>query len=395
MSRVVVAGGGIGGLTLAVALVRAGFDPLVVERASRFGDVGAGIQLGPHATGVLAELGLGDEVAAAGRTPAAVRFLRWADGRVLYEEPLTDARARYGAPYCTLYRPDLIALLAARLPSEHVRLGCAVTGLSRRSDGRVDVRLADGSVERADILVGADGIHSGVRSATVGDVLARFSGMSAYRAMLPADRLTAADLEVVRNWLGPDRHLVAYPVGRNPAFLNLVCVVPDAVPAGESWTAPGSVEVLRAEFAGWDPDLERLLAAVTAPVYRWALFDREPLPTWSDGVTTLLGDACHPMLPFLAQGAAQAIGDAAALTACLVRSPGDPELALRHYERSRREHTARVQRASFQNNVAYHLPDGAAQRERDAGFASVGNGAGLLDWLHTVVPSQVGDPPGQ
>ncbi|WP_431873548.1 FAD-dependent monooxygenase [Amycolatopsis sacchari] len=373
--RVIVVGGGIGGLTAALALLRAGHEVRVDERAAGFGEIGAGVQLGPNATRVLHGLGLDAALRRTAFSPVATRFLRWEDDTVLTEWPLAGhMEARFGAPYYTVYRPDLITVLAAALPAGVVCFGKAVTAVESWHP-RPLVRFADGTAATADVVVGADGIHSAVRGATVAETAARFSGMCAYRALVPADALSAEP--AVRVWLGPNRHLVAYPVGR---FVNLVCVVPATDWPEESWTAPGSLAELRAAFRGWSRELNDLLGHVREPVYRWGLYDREPLPRWSTATTTLVGDACHPMLPFLAQGGAQAIEDGAALAAAL---DGDLAPALARYEARRRPHTARIQRRSWDNNVDYHLPDGPAQRRRDAALAA-GEGMNVesLSWIY-------------
>lgn len=379
--RVVVVGGGIGGLTAAISLRAAGCHVVVVEKAEQFGDVGAGVQLGPNATKILGRLGLADAVREASVIPDSVRLLRWQDDQVLSEWELGAAAVdRFGAPYVTMYRPDLIDLLAGRLPADTVKLGAAVTEVHAAAGHRPWVRMTDGTTQDADLLVGSDGTHSIMRDSTVGPVPARFSGMSAYRALIPSDAAGPEFATTVHNWLGPDRHLVAYPVGRDARYVNLVCVVPEQDWSTESWTAPGSPNELRAHFQAWSPKARALLEAVTDPVYRWALYDREPLTTWSTASTTLLGDACHPMLPFMAQGAAQAIEDAAALAACLQTSNLEIAAALNLYERARRPHTTRIQRLSWENNYSYHLADGPAQRKRDSALAD-GNGAMRLESL--------------
>jgi salicylate hydroxylase len=385
MRSVVVVGGGIGGLTAAIALRQIGCDVLVLERSRAFGEVGAGLQLGPHASRVLRGLGLGPALREIGVQPSSVRFLRWQDDTELCTWPLAEEmESTYGAPYYTIYRPDLVEVLAAQLPADAVRLGAEVATVHAPPDGPPSVRLADGTTVTADLVVGADGTHSVVRAATVGVVPARFSGVSAYRALVPREALTRPDDGIVRNWLGPGRHLVAYPVGQGSGYVNLVCIVPDPYWSEESWTAPGRVEDLRAHFAGWSPLLQELLDAITGPVFRWALYDRQPMKTWSTARTTLLGDAAHPMLPFMAQGAAQAIGDAAALAARLREAPdGSPTAAIAAYERARRPHTARIQLMSWDNNSSFHLPDGPEQRRRDEALAK-DDGLRLdrLDWLY-------------
>ncbi|MFJ4655178.1 FAD-dependent monooxygenase [Nocardia sp. NPDC088792] len=372
----IIVGGGIGGLTAAVALRQSGWRATVVERAAQFGAVGAGIQLGPNATRIMERLGLGEQLAEVGVAPETVRFLRWADDRVLTEWPLkSQLRQRFDAPYYTVYRPDLIALLAAAQPPEDLLLGAEVVEVTGAL-GSAAVSTADGRRLEGDLVLGCDGIHSTMRARTIGDVPARFSGMCAYRAVIPADGAE----RTVRNWLGPGRHLIAYPVGRDGRYLNLVCVDTASDWRTESWITPGDPDELRSRFRGWSPEVTELLARVTAPVYRWALYDRAPLPTWLAPALALLGDACHPMLPFMAQGAAQAIEDAGVLAESLAAA--DPKTALQRYENRRLPRASRIQKMSWDNNIAYHLPDGPEQRARD-GAMSRGEIFGLdgLGWL--------------
>jgi salicylate hydroxylase len=371
--RVIIVGGGIGGLTAAIALRQTGWSVQVIERAEQFGEVGAGVQLGPNATRVLKRLGLGEKLDEIAVAPEAVRFLRWADDAVLTECQLLG---RFGAPYYTLYRPDLIEILAAAQPSEEMMLGTEVTDVSATPGGAA-VSTADGTRLEAELVLGCDGIHSTVRSRAIGDVPARFSGMCAYRAVVPSDGVE----QMVRNWLGPRRHLVAYPVGRGGRYLNLVCVDTASDWRTESWTAPGDPDELRNAFKGWTPEVTSLLDRVAGPIYRWGLYDREPLPTWLASAIALLGDACHPMLPFMAQGAAQAIEDAGVLAQCLA---GGADLgdALRRYEQLRLPRASRIQRLSYDNNVVYHLADGPEQRARDhAMIRGEAFGADALSWL--------------
>jgi len=388
MARIIIVGAGIGGLTAAATLRHAGFEVRTVERAVEFGEVGAGVQLGPHATRVLAGLGLGDHLQRRGIVPSQVMFLRWQDSSVISAQSVAESAVVLGAPYYTFYRPELIEMLASLLPEGTVRHGVAATGITTIDD-KPAVQLDDGNIETADLVVGADGTHSTVRAQTIGDAIPRFSGMCAYRALIPLERL-ATDPQAartVRCWMGPTRHLVVYPVGGGPRYLNVVAVVPESDWQSESWTSRGSVDELHSQFRGWSPDVIRILHAVADPVYRWALYDRSPLDIWSTETTTLLGDACHPMLPFLAQGAAQAIGDAAALGQALSTS-ADLADALRRYEAARREHTAEIQRLSWQNNEVYHLLDGPAQQRRDEAMAQP-DGAGIMAWIFANDPYAV------
>jgi salicylate hydroxylase len=374
--RAIIVGAGIGGLTAAIALRQTGWSVKVIERAEQFGEVGAGVQLGPNATRVLARLGLGEKLNEIAAAPEAVRFLRWADDAVLTEWHIAAQMRRFGAPYYTLYRPDLIEILAAVQPSEDIMLGTEVTDVSATPGGAA-VYTADGARLEADLALGCDGIHSIVRSRAIGDVPARFSGMCAYRAVVPSDGVE----RTVRNWLGPHRHLVAYPVGRGGRYLNLVCVDTASDWRTESWTAPGDPEELQTAFTGWSPEVTSLLARVAGPIYRWALYDREPLSTWLAPRIALLGDACHPMLPFMAQGAAQAIEDASVLAQCLA---GGADLgdALRRYEQLRRPRAARIQRLSWDNNTVYHLTDGPEQRARDSAMIRGEAFGSALSWVY-------------
>jgi salicylate hydroxylase len=374
--RAIIVGGGIGGLTAAIALRQTGWSVQVIERADQFGEVGAGVQLGPNATRVLRRLGLGEELDEISVAPEAVRFLRWADDAALSEWQMTELLERFGARYYTLYRPDLIEILAAAQPSEDMMLGTEVTDVTATPGGAA-VSTAEGTRLEADLVLGCDGIHSTVRSRTIGDVPARFSGMCAYRAVVPSDGVE----QTVRNWLGPHRHLVAYPVGRGGRYLNLVCVDTASDWRTESWTAPGDPDELRDAFKGWSPEVTSLLDRVAGPIYRWGLYDREPLPTWLASAVALVGDACHPMLPFMAQGAAQAIEDAAVLAQCLAGG-ADIGDALRRYEQLRLPRASRIQRLSYDNNVVYHLADGPEQRARDhAMIRGEAFSADALSWL--------------
>src|ERR1700693_5202957 len=374
--RAIIVGGGIGGLAAAIALRQTGWSVQVIERAEQFGEVGAGVQLGPNAPRVLKRLGLGEKLDEIAVAPKAVRFLRWADDAVLTEWQIAELLGRFGAPYYTLYRPDLIEILAAAQSSEDMMLGTEVTDVSATPGGAA-VSTADGTRLEADLVLGCDGIHSTVRSRAIGDVPARFSGMCAYRAVLPSDGVE----QMVRNWLRPHRHLVAYPVGRGGRYVNLVCVDTASAWRTESWTAPGDPDELRYAFKGWSPEVTSLLDRVAGPIYRWGLYDREPLPTWLASAVALVGDACHPMLPFMAQGAAQAIEDAGVLAQCLA---GGADLgdALRCYEQLRLPRASRIQQLSYDHNVVYHLADGPQQRARDhAMIRGEAFGTDALSWL--------------
>ncbi len=371
--RVAIAGAGIGGTTLAALLDRAGHEVVLLERATAFGEVGAGIQLSPNGVRILADLGLGDRLAAIGTMPERVVLRRWDDdAELLGRRQGTLPVERYGHPYYNVYRPDLVEVLAEAVDRVAVRFGAEVTGVRNLGPGAgrgAVVDLAGGSSVEADVVIGADGIHSAVRDAIFEPSPSRFSRSVAYRALVPRDRVPGLPVEVT-NRMGPDRHLVSYFVGRNQRFLNLVCVVPEPTWDREGWNEPGDVGELRAQFAGWSPAVTDLLALVEEPVFRWSLHDRPPMQTWADGNIALLGDACHAMLPFMAQGACQAIEDAAVLARLLDgTTPAEVPAALATYEAIRQPRAAVFQRRSWRNATTFHLPDGPEQQARDAALA--------------------------
>jgi salicylate hydroxylase len=379
-SSAAVVGGGIGGLAAAIALLQAGWDVRLYEQAATRSEVGAGIQLAPNCTRILRRLGVLPAVERVAVRPTTFEFRRWDDGRLLSSTPLGDAVERsYGAPYLHAHRADLTAVLAAAVPADWVEVGRRCVGVEHRG-GSVEVRFADGSSAAADLVVGADGIHSAVRQAILGEERPRFTGHVAYRGLVPAER--APELSPDRRCtvrLGPGAHLVHYFVAAG-RYLNVVCVTEEGSWTRESWTDHGDVADLRAAFAGWHPVVKEIIAALDAPL-KWALFDRDPFPRWSEGAVTLLGDACHPMLPYGAQGAAQAIEDAAALAACLTHSEDIPA-ALARYESARRERTARVQAISRGNGERFHLPDGPRQQARDTAMAASFGLSPDIDWLY-------------
>ncbi|HEY3734398.1 MAG TPA: FAD-dependent monooxygenase [Streptosporangiaceae bacterium] len=362
--RVAVVGAGIAGLTVAAALARAGVRCRVYERVAQLGEVGAGIQLSPNGTRLLHRLGGGAALRAAAVRPEAIEMHRWDSGGVLMRTALGRAcEDMYQAPYYCLHRADLHAVLAALLPADVIRLGARCVAVAD-GDGAAEIRFADGSAEAADVVVGADGIHSVVRQALVRDE-PRFSGQAIYRGLIPASRLPHLLKEPkVTLWLGPGQHCVCYPVsyGRNISF---VATTPAGDWRGESWTEEGKVADVVEAYQGWHEDVQSLLGAADR-VTRWALHDRAPISRWSGQRITIVGDAAHPMLPFGAQGANQAIEDAVTLAACLRGVPAtDATAALARYEGIRRPRTEHVQRAIQRNARNHHFADGEEQRERD------------------------------
>jgi 2-polyprenyl-6-methoxyphenol hydroxylase-like FAD-dependent oxidoreductase len=364
---IAVVGGGIGGLTAALSLLRAGYDVDVYERASVLAEVGAGVQISPNASRVLHGLGLAEALARTGVKPLAWDQRRWDDGRTLLRTPLAaPLEATFGFPHYQMHRADLLSALAAAVPTERVHPGHRLVDVIERGD-RVEARFANGAAVEADVLIGADGIHSTVRRVLFGPDDPRFTGCVAYRGLVPEERLRELALEVTAQvWMGPARHFVHYFVSQR-RLVNFVAIIEQDTWTGESWTDRGEVADALAAFEGWHPQVRTILGSVDE-TFIWALFDRPPLARWSVGRVTLLGDACHPMVPFMAQGAAQALEDGAALAACLAEVP-DVNEALRLYESVRLPRASRIQALSTLNKTRFHLPDGPEQRARDAQMA--------------------------
>ena len=367
--RIAVVGGGIGGLAAAGFLHLAGVASTVYEQASQLTEVGAGIVVAPNAARLLRRLGVMD-----GFLPSAVRlevgweFRRWEDGTVLSAEDLTErCAALYGEEMYTVHRADILDAVRSAVPEASIRLGKKCVRIDD-PDGRPRLSFSDGSTETADLVIGADGIHSIARGVVADVARATYSGLCAFRGLVPADRAPAfARRSTQTLWIGPDHHLVHYPVSAG-RYVNLVAFAPDSDDAIESWSATATVEEFLAEFEGWDQRVTDLISAAGTPG-RWALMDRPPLQRWTRGRVTLLGDAAHAMYPFFAQGAAQAIEDAAVMARCIADGLGDVDGALDRYEAHRIQRANRLQEVSRARAHVNHLPDGREQRERDASFA--------------------------
>ena len=371
--RVLIAGGGIGGLTTALCLAEAGFEVTLFEQSAEFGEVGAGIQLSPNCTRVLHRLGLEPALAACAFLPEGLEFRAWKSGKAIGSVVLGQtARNRYGFPYYNIHRSDLLRVLveaaAERGSAIELRTGSAVTGFEQ--DARVSAAVG-GTTYEGDALIGADGIHSAVRAQLFGDDAPRFTGNVAWRALVPAERLPRGLVRPMATaWWGPHRHFVHYYL-RSGTLVNCVCVVEKTGWEVESWTERGEFEELKSDFAGWHEDIQALIDNVDRnSLYKWALHDRAPMARWGEGAVTLLGDACHPTLPFMAQGAAMAIEDAAVLAGCLAAADSVPA-GLRRYEDLRRSRTARVQSGSRRNARTFHL-------------------TGVKAWLRNLAASPVG-----
>ena len=381
--RIAIIGGGIGGLTAALSLRQAGFEADIYEQAPALTHIGGGINMGPNAARVLIRLGLGEGLLREGVRPASTHQRRWDDGRTLQRAPLNpQCEELYGAPHVTIHRADLLAVISSGLPPERIHLGHRLLGLSDKG-GHVEAWFDNGVRIDADILVGADGIHSAVRAILFGDEAPKFAGCVAYRGLVPVERLADLELELgSQSWVGPGGHLVHYFVSRGE-LLNFVGWTEHDEWSREDWTDRATVARALAAFEGWHPQIRHIIGAADE-CFIWALFDRDPLPRWSVGRVTLLGDACHPMYPFMGQGAAQAIEDGAALAACL-RAAGDadPAVALQHYERLRLPRVTRLQELSRANKLRFHMRDGPGQEARDAEWARAGDRSpDALRWLY-------------
>ena len=381
--RIIVVGGGIGGLTAALALRQAGFEVDVYEQAPELTQIGGGINMGPNAVRILRRLGLAAGLDREGVRPLFTHQRRWQDGRTLQRARLNPlCEELYGAPHITIHRADLLDVIASGFPAERIHLGHRLVGVEDKGD-RIEARFENGARITADILIGADGINSSVRAALFGEEAPVFAGCVAYRGLVPTERLTDLGLDTGnQSWVGPGAHLVHYPVSRG-RLLNFVGWTEHDEWNREDWTDRATPARALAAFAGWHPQVRRIIGAADN-CFIWALFDRDPLPRWSVGHATLLGDACHPMYPFMGQGAAQAIEDGAALAACLVIGGiADPAESLRRYEQLRLPRVTRLQDLSRANKTRFHMRDGPAQQARDAEWAKTADRSpDALRWLY-------------
>jgi salicylate hydroxylase len=347
--HVIVVGGGIGGLFAAKALIEHGLTVAVYEQAPALGEVGAGVFLTPNSLRQLHRVGLGPAAEKWGARVGPGSYYFRHDGTPIAPVQVTDS-AGWNATF-GMHRADLVEILANSLPPQVVHTGHRAVGFEQDGD-TARVSFADGAIAEGDVVVAADGIHSELRRYVVPPSRPIFSGSVAYRGLVPHDVVPDWPRDVWLMWLGKDRHFLTYPV-RAGELLNYVGFVPADEEMKESWSAPGDPDTLRREFADWDPRIVVLLQHVRT-TFRWALYDREPLPTWTRGRLTLLGDAAHPMLPHLGQGANQSIEDGitlATILACADRHTAPA--ALLAYERLRRERVGQVQRGARENALRY------------------------------------------
>ncbi|HET9082047.1 MAG TPA: FAD-dependent monooxygenase [Trebonia sp.] len=372
MTRVAIIGGGIGGLTAANALLRAGVEVSVYEAAGELKEIGAGVALHANAMRVLRFIGVEEAVRkVAGKSDYAVTR-DGITGRVISR----TARARqvelHGIEPATVHRADLLDVLAAALPDETASLSKRCVSVESGESSAV-ARFADGTEAEADVIIGADGIHSPTRTALFGPDAPRFTGKICYRSVISTAKVRAGALSDVAagngQWLGPHGTIVLYPL-RGEELINVVCHYDDDTYRHESWVTECSRDEVLQRYSGWHASLLRLFEAGDT-WYKWALYDRDPIPRWTKGRVTLLGDAAHPMLPYLGQGACQALEDGAVLANALAdpRFTREPVAALAAYERVRRPRASSVVLTARARGVSNHLPSRWAARRRDAVIA--------------------------
>jgi len=356
--RILIAGAGICGLCCALALLQRGFHVTVLEQAQQLGEVGAGFQISANGVRCLAELGLSSELKDIATEAGGKQVRLWSSGQTwkLFDLGAESVR-KYGFPYYMLYRPDLQGLMerrVRRLQPDAIRLGAKVVGVEQDDRG-VEVELEGGERIRGGILIGADGVHSRVRRALFGTSDAQFTGCVAWRGLIPREKIPQhLQANVGTNWIGPGSHVIHYPL-RNGELMNFVGIVERTDWQVESWTERGSIDECLKDFEHWHDDVQTLIRGIQQP-YKWALLSRQPMTQWTIGRATLLGDACHPTLPFLAQGAVMALEDGIVLARCLAANTEHPEAALARYEALRLERTSRIVLGSAANAARFHNP---------------------------------------
>lgn len=346
---IAIVGAGMGGLAAAATLRQVGIDVNVYEQTPKFARIGAGIQMLPNSTRVLRGIGVLDGLRKIAFEPYSHLNRVWDTGEIKRELPMPESL--YGSPFLCMHRADLHEALYSVLPPEIVHLGKKLVGLDQ-TKGRVTLSFADGTKAEADAVIGADGVHSLVRDIVVGPDAPIHKGRIAYRAVFDASLMNGGGITPSRTkWWGIDRHIVIYYTAADRSTLYFVTSVPEPADwlTAESWSAKGDVHELRAAYEGFHPEVRMVLEACP-DCHKWAILEREPLPHWSDGRVALLGDACHPMTPYMAQGAATSIEDAAVLARCLADVDNDDiEGAFRRYEANRKPRTSRIQAISSAN----------------------------------------------
>lgn len=372
--RVAIVGGGIGGLTVANALIRRGVQVQLYEQAPQLGEIGAGVMLAPNGVRLLARLGFGEQIARLGAPLTDGAYFYRHEGTSVSHIVSSDfeGNVRHG-----FHRADLISLLSAALPSEVVHLGERCVAFHQHEDGAV-LEFESGRSAEADVVIAADGIHSVLRSHVVEPSPPVNSGSVAYRGLVPTSELSDWPIDSSLIWMGPERHFLVYPV-RAGELVNYVGFVKSSETTSESWSSAGDPRKLADEFAGWDPRVEELLSKVHSTFW-WGLYDREPLTRWTAGRLVLLGDAAHPMLPHLGQGANQSIEDAVALAVLLERATSvSLAESLQVYERLRRDRVSRIQIGARDNGRLFDTTSAELDR-RDSAITDAQRRAWMYDY---------------
>ncbi|MFP6681462.1 MAG: FAD-dependent monooxygenase [Gammaproteobacteria bacterium] len=383
--EVTIIGAGIGGLTAALTLQHRGIVVRIYEQSSQLGEIGAGLNLSPNGMKVLYQLDLNSEIEAIRFQPQSISLRHFETGKAFFENPLTDSFIeRFGAPFYAFHRADLHKMLlnaVERNDPNCINVGMRLLTLAEDEDG-VNLSFEDGSEKREELVVGADGVHSAVRTLLHSDPSARYTGHVAYRGMVSVGDLEPRLVEPKMNlWAGPSAHVVAYYVRRGE-LLNYVALSEEDGWETENWTTPASKAELADRFKGWNPTVQTLIDHTQeGQCYKWALLVRDPLPVWSSKRTTLLGDAAHPMVPYLAQGSVMAMEDAWVLAHCIA-TQSDVTQALQTYEEARLDRTAKIQHAAWeQGQMTHAVGRGGDMSER-------GDGGGFADnsWIYGYDP---------
>ncbi|SNT12936.1 salicylate hydroxylase [Noviherbaspirillum humi] len=388
--NVIIAGAGLGGLTAAACLMKRGFKVHIYEQAAALGEVGAGVQSSANAVNVLYDLGLRDELEQVAVRPKAFEFRRFDTAELLHRIPLGENHEQaFGAPYYHIHRADLHDILARKvlaMDPNCITLNARVESFEENADG-VTLNLADGRKAHGDVLIGADGIKSAIRAQILGPTPATYTGDIAWRATIPTERLPAGIMDVVSTvWCGPKKHATIYYL-RAGKLVNFVGLVeyPNQTEV-ESWTQKRPWEELKADYAGWHPTIQTIIDAIDKDsCYRWALNNREPVSNWSTSRATLMGDAAHPTLPYMASGAAMAIEDGAVLSRALEMSDSVPD-ALQLYQRNRLDRTARIVRGSTDSRALYRIED---EEEMRRAFKEQNLTKSRSEWLYSYNPITV------
>lgn len=389
--KIAIIGGGIGGTAAAYALLQKGHQVDIYEQAPQFGEVGAGIQITPNAVKAIKGLGLFDKFLTYAFYPKAVVGRNWQTAQENFRIDLgAEFREHYDAPFIHIHRADLLDLFVKELPAEVCHFNKACTGITQTGK-TAEATFSDGTKITADLIVGADGLRSVVRRTLFGDGDLRWTGHQCYRALVPTGGVVDYVNPDSTFWMGPNSHVVTYYV-KGGDMVNIVAVTESSEWVAESWSTKASKDEMLADFDGWHSSLQELFSRVDE-VYNWGLFDRDPMETWTKGCITLLGDACHPMLPFLSQGAAMAIEDGYVLGEALGVFPDNLDDALAAYEQERLPRTARVQLEARERGRTYHLPTPEEMAARDAEYARLQKEdprkTGInTDWVYDYDPRQ-------